>query len=103
MSIRSRKLVRIFGALVALYVGVYVVLSVTGRYEPIEWGLRGPKSYQWAPRGFVHEMRWNTAMIAAFLPCWELDRFFWHWEDRMFSGKLPVNEIAEPAAAGNSR
>ena len=32
-------------------------------------------------------------MIAAFLPCWELDRFFWHWEDRVFSGKLPANRV----------
>lgn len=103
MSVRSRKFVRILGILAAIYLGTYLVLSIDGRYEPLEWGLRGPKRYEWAPWGFVHEMRWRTTMVAAFLPCWELNRFFWHWEDRMFSGKLPVNEIAEPAATGNSR
>src|SRR4051812_9988911 len=103
MSTRSRRFSSISLALVGLYIGVYLVLSLQGRYEPMEWGLKGPKSYQWAPRGFVREMRWKTAMIGTFLPCWELDRFFWHWEDRMFSGRLPIDKIAEPDAAGNSR
>ena len=95
MANRSGKSFRCGGALLALYAFVYLLLSLNGRYEPIDWGVRGPKGYMWAPAGFVDDLKWRKPMIGTFLPFWEIDRFIWHSEERMYDGKLPVNKIAE--------
>ena len=101
MTKRSRKILGFGGALLAAHTLVYLVLSLNGRYEPMGWGLSGVKDYQWAPVGFVKDFKWRMPMIWIFLPDWEVDRFFWHTEDRMYDGKLPANRIAEQADAPN--
>ena len=73
------------------YFGIYVVLTVFGRYEPAVWDIGGPKWYQWAPLGFVKERRWRMPMLYIFLPFWEVDRFFWHSRDLADSGLYPIN------------
>ena len=84
---------------VALYCGTYLVLSLLGQYEPAVWGLTGPKWYHWAPAGFVSDMRWRMPFLYGFLPLWEADRFLWHTADRAFSGRYPINLIAENESA----
>jgi hypothetical protein len=59
--------------LVAMYTGIYFVLSANGRYEPAIIGIDHVKWYGWAPLGFVQEGRWNATMMRAFLPLWFLD------------------------------
>ena len=91
-------------ALLAVYVGTYCLLTRYGRYEAGDWGINGPKSYQWAPWGFVDKMgdtpphpnrypypHWKTPPLLVFLPLWEADRFLWHTRDLATSGRYPAN------------
>lgn len=64
--------------LVAIYTGIYFVLSANGRYEPAAIGIDHVKWYGWAPLGFVQNGRWNATMMTAFLPLWFLDARLWH-------------------------
>jgi hypothetical protein len=60
---------------VALYVGSYLVLTLSGRYEPgmISAGV----TYEWAPRGFFGP-RWKWEYAAFYFPLYQLDVNFWH-------------------------
>lgn len=79
--------------LLGLYIGSYLALSVTGRYEPATIGLGGVKSYGWAPCGFVSKYRWKQSMILMFFPLYYLDCQFWHSSAGAYGGKYPVNEV----------
>lgn len=82
----------VFVALLVIYVGVYVVLSANGRYEPALLGLDHVKLYSWAPAGFVDDYRWNSGMMRAFLPLWYLDIRLWHPHvGPGYSGPYPIN------------
>jgi hypothetical protein len=79
---------------VAGYVSFYVSLSIRGQYEPIEIGLSGIKSYRWAPRGFVKDLRWKEGRQRLFLPLWYIDTQFWHRDDEVWRGVHPVNNAS---------
>ena len=80
-------------ALLVIYVGTYLRLSVTGRYEPASIGLNGVKSYAWAPAGFVTDYKWNSAPELIFVPLYALDISFWHTYDLAGSGRYPINKV----------
>jgi hypothetical protein len=80
-------------ALLVIYLSSYLCLSLGGRYEPAGIGLNGVKSYNWAPRGFVTDYRWNRAPEAFYLPLYAVDILFWHTIDAADSGHYPVNRV----------
>ena len=108
-EVTKRTVIWMLVLLLLFYVGSYIVLSVSGRYEPSVWGIAkvngsivsAPKWYDWAPRGFVSNLKWRQGMMLFFLPLWELDRFAWHDSDKCWSGKYPVNET-KPRLSGSS-
>jgi len=73
----------------------YVYRSVQGRYEPAFIGLSGVKWYDWAPRGFVQEYRWNHRLIRWYSIYFELDNVYWHPRGKIgdIRDDLPVNEV----------
>jgi hypothetical protein len=101
---KRRRIIGVLTVLLIVYVSTYFVLSLCGCYEPTAWGLAqgkngpvfAPKAcfYQWAPKGFVHDLEWKTAMLIFFLPLWEIDRFTWHASDKCWSKQgYPVHEV----------
>ena len=86
--------------LLVAYVGVYVILSMNGSYEPDAFSLRGVIDYEWAPRGFYAEHiqqnangsrdhgGWKRIMLRTFLPLWYIDVNFIHKVS--FDGRLPA-------------
>ena len=81
------------GALTALvYVGSYIYASANGRFEPGIIGLNGVKCYEWAPKGFVHEFRWNRKLWCFHAPLCVLDMHLWHTSPK--DGPYPINEVA---------
>jgi hypothetical protein len=66
--------------LFAMYVGVYVSLSVQGSYEPQVYS-KNRWSYMWEPRGFTDAGgRWRS-FVPVFAPLYWLDVHFWHTEN----------------------
>ena len=65
---------------VAAYLMAYLLLSSTGAYAPLVWGLNGVKWYGWAPTGFYDEASgdWRPLPFILFLPLNSLDNKFWH-------------------------
>ncbi len=63
-----------------IYVFSYAALSSFGAYAPNSWGLRGPKSYAWAPWGFYIPTsgKWCHAPILIYAPLLLADEHFWH-------------------------
>jgi len=93
MRLRDKWLVPVFCSLLCIYVGVYAILSLEGRYEPAAWGLDHVKWYAWAPRGFVQDFQWSRPLMLTFAPLYYLDTRFWHKEEDSHSGKYPVNDV----------
>lgn len=99
----KKKSIRAAVFLVVLYIGVYGVLSIFGRYEPYRWGIADkngkmlsiPKGYEWAPYGFVSDLGWKVGMVYLFLPLWEIDRFTWHDADKYGTLNYPIYEQKE--------
>ncbi|HUY90730.1 MAG TPA: hypothetical protein VMV10_18495 [Pirellulales bacterium] len=89
----------VVAAIIAFYVGSYVLLSLGGRYEPASFGLRrvgwGVKWYEWAPSGFVTNFRWSHNLMRVYFPLYILDCRFWHPSDEAFDGIYPINEVAD--------
>ena len=103
MKPRSKILIAVI-ALLVVYVGSYIVLSVFGQYEPTVWGLFEVKGktvyapkyafYEWAPYGFVNEdLHWNHKICFPFLPLWAIDQRIWHDTDSRWKGKYPEHHI----------
>lgn len=99
MRVFRRNVTRGLMAFSGAYCAIYLVLTLQGRYEPAAWGLHGPKWYQWAPWGFVREMRWRETLVLVFLPLWEADRFLWHTSELAYSGRYPANLIGDDASS----
>jgi hypothetical protein len=89
----SRRFVIVGLALLIIYIGSYVALSIGGCYEPYCIGLGGVKCYAWAPHGFVTDYKWNTMLMIVYHPLMVLDERYWHTYDYQFSGKYPINEV----------
>lgn len=82
--------------MIIAYLTSYLVLSLMGRYEPEAIGTNGVKWYAWAPKGFVHEFRWNMAMYCSYYPLYVLDRKLWHTRehtDHYSANDVPTEEI----------
>lgn len=79
--------------LVALYVGSYIGLSASGRYEPAAIGSNGVKWYEWAPSGFVTDYKWNSSLCRFYGPLWCVDVHIWHTDAARRSGRYPINEV----------
>jgi hypothetical protein len=97
MPIRQKKRpYLLFGCLVSLlllaYVGVYIQLSAHGQFEPAAIGIDYVSDYDWAPRGFVRDYKWNSTMLKIFAPCWRVDRRYWHRPQDADPELYPVNE-----------
>ena len=91
-----RKLLKFFAGFVIIYIVIYAVLSLNGRYQPISTNLRGIEQYAWAPIGFYDPDHpwsgsiaarrspenkaggWNHVMMYAFAPLWVVDIHFIH-------------------------
>jgi len=80
-----------------LYVAVYVRSSALGRYEPACYGLNGVKWYDWAPRGFYNNGKWNHSAAWAFLPLYWVDVNYWHTYNAQDSGRYPVDVPMRPS------
>jgi hypothetical protein len=78
--------------LLVTYVGVYLILSANGCYEPGTRGIDGVKWYSWAPVGYVRGDRWNDSMMWTFAPLYFADARLWHPHVRPgYSGPHPIN------------
>jgi len=75
----------------ASYIGMYVRLSLHGRYEPACIGLGGVKWYDWAPQGFVTGWTWHPAPMLLFAPCYAWDLHCWHTQSQCLSGRFPMH------------
>ena len=91
-----RRIVKIVGGLVLVYVLLYTGLSICGRYQPIAVGISHVEKYAWAPYGFydqdhawegssyaVHHPTektggWYRPIMWTFVPLWILDNQFIH-------------------------
>ena len=86
----------VVGIALGLYGVTYLALSTQGKYEPAIWGLGGVKSYGWAPRGFMADLRWRRSMLWIFAPLYFSDIRVWHTSALADSGRYPVHEISSP-------
>jgi hypothetical protein len=90
--------------LLMIYVGIYAVLTINGRYEPEAMGASGVKWYGWWPRGFMkyedsRRLRLTGKrvwMMNLYLPLLWCDREYWHRMGGESSGKYPVNPWMHP-------
>jgi hypothetical protein len=90
---KVRTVMIIVALLVLLYVGSYLAISTRGRFEPSAIRLTGVKGYQWAPQGFVTDLRWNRSLVFFYYPLYALDIHFWHTSAA--GGRYPVNEVPD--------
>ena len=84
--------VGILAVCACLYCGSYLLCSVQGRFEPVEIGLAYVKGYSWAPRGFVHEYKWNRMHERLYYGLWFLDTHLWHKSGPSPDLEYPVHE-----------
>jgi hypothetical protein len=89
----KRWLLSVLTSLILIYVGSYYILSIGGRYEPAGIGLAGVKCYSWAPSGFVKEFKWQSRLMALYMPLYFLDDLYWHTPEKANSGLYPINEV----------
>lgn len=99
----KKKLLVIFLCLF-VYCGVYLILTLNGRYEAGTMGLQSyqkhgrdwPKDYIWMPKYYVDDQnRGNYFIIILFLPLFYIDHFCWHTKSRP-SDTDPVNPLWRP-------
>jgi hypothetical protein len=97
MKLKTAK--KTLGGLVVLlvvYILIYVVLSINGKYQPLFVGANGVKEHAWAPLGFYdpdHPWKgsgtaldnpgmktggWNEFMLIFFYPLWNIDIRHFH-------------------------
>jgi hypothetical protein len=94
-ALSTKQIAAVFAIflLIALYIVVYISISMHGRYEPAFIGCNGVKQYDWAPSGFVNNYKWNTFMLKLFFPLHAIDLRYWHKTDDSYSGKYPINKV----------
>lgn len=88
------KIITVSAGILALYIGIYAVLSSQGSYVPTAFGPRHVKGYSWAPRGFVsgkYGLEWNERLRISFLPLWIIDHRLFHTWDGAYKDIYPVN------------
>ena len=88
-----RSVLLVLLVLLLVYAGSYIVLSAAGRYEPGAIGLGHVKTYNWAPLGFVVGYVWKGAPMIIYAPLYFLDTQLWHTNDKLGSGRYPVNWV----------
>jgi hypothetical protein len=71
----TRLLGKLAGGLLAVYVAVYLVLSLCGGYQSVIWmSAAVHEDLMWAPFGFSgHDGRFRRSFIIAFYPLWVAD------------------------------
>ena len=83
--------------ILVIYSGLYVLLSVNGRFEAGAIGLQAfqakgrawPKDYIWMPKYFVNDKGENNILFRLlYSPAFFLDAWLWH------SGRYP--EVGDP-------
>jgi hypothetical protein len=80
------------GVALVLYIGVYIVFTVQGRYEPLVWGLTNVKVYAWFPQGFSDDrFKLNLKAVNFFYPAWIVDNMIWHTEAGLRARKYPIH------------
>ena len=95
-SRQVRKVGKVIGSLLLIYMLVYSALSAFGSYQPGAVDLRGVMWYEWAPAGFYDAKHawpmsayavkhpsektggWSPLMLWTFIPLWCLDNQFVH-------------------------
>lgn len=79
MHTKHKSIVTFLAALVAVYVGIYVVLSLAGTYRPGTRGTNGIKDWVWLPKYFTDDSgTWRRGYVYTFLPLFWLDIHYWH-------------------------
>src|SRR5579864_7370137 len=94
-----RSIIVLFG-LPVIYVLIYIILSLAGRYLPSTIENRGGEGYTWVPLGFSTAPRksqfelvdWNTSMLYIFYPLWYVDVGYIHKS----YGRLNVGQPTQP-------
>ena len=90
---RKRRLGIACGIVLIAYLGVYISLSIRGRYEPVLIDPAGVKQYDWAPKGFVQNFKWSHFSIRFYYPLYAIDCRFWHTTSAKETGRYPVNVV----------
>jgi hypothetical protein len=87
--VTKKTLIGLVLLLLLTYIGSYVLLSKGGRFEPWAIGLNGVKGYEWAPRCFVVNYKWQRGWMFVYYPLWCLDSRWWH----NHLGQYPIDEV----------
>lgn len=98
VSGKSNALVWGVAVLLVLYIGSYAVLSWCGCYVPESWGLGWVKTYAWAPQGFSsgpEGTERNRFLGTLYLPLLTIDNRLVHTQEKMLSGKCPINTLLD--------
>jgi len=95
LGLLSKITVGILAICACLYCGSYLHCSVQGRFEPVAIGIAYVKGYSWAPRGFVHEYKWNRMRERLYYGLWFLDTHLWHKSAPTPDSRYPVHEPAD--------
>jgi len=72
----------------AVYVGSYAILSLSGKFVPGCVGTGGVKWYYWMPRGFMRNQRTVLAYLF-YYPLHYLDLRYIHSDDKAYRGGYP--------------
>ena len=74
-----RKRAKLVVLVFSLYLGVYLLLSLSGAYMPATYGLNGIKDWAWTPRYFAEKTgRLRPAVFIVFFPLYWMDHRYWH-------------------------
>ena len=79
-------------AFLAVHLGGYLALSLSGAYMPSAVGTNGIKGWLWMPRGFADESgKVRAGLVIAFYPLYWLDSRYWHsdWTGMSDQRKMP--------------
>jgi hypothetical protein len=90
-AMQRSRLIAVFAGLFLIYLVSYLFVTFHGKYEPYVIGFHDQNSYAWAPRGFVHDYKWNRFHLAFYLPLYCVDVQFWHTRAKSQSGLYPLD------------
>jgi len=94
----AKRSIPYVAAMLVLYVGTYICLSVSGRYIPSEIGPGADgkmhaKWYYWAPAGIFTGFRLHPSLLYFYAPLWTADRAYWHCDGYSFmTGRYPTSK-----------
>jgi hypothetical protein len=99
-----KRVAKVLGVLLGLYVVSYALLSPFGAYAPSLWGLgqqgMRPKWYTWAPPGFYDSTtgEWiHTPLRILYAPLSFADDRFWHTHYHPENGD-PQHQVVFPGS-----